>query len=142
MAPWIAAPIMLLFPFGDPVRHRWKACRLGPGALFGNCPSLNEHTDGVVEVGRAPRGDSLQWHHAGPNRTGSTDGSNSDVDEHYEYRLALETAVTAETTELLEIGPRTYRELLAVGARERVNSAVAVLRATRALVRRNKSCEI
>lgn len=97
---------MLLFPFGHSSRCRWRACRLGPGALFGD-----------------RFGDSF-----GPG-IGSTD-------EHQENQSALETIVTTETTELLEIGIRTYRELLAVGVRERLSAAVAVLRATRVLVSR------
>lgn len=48
---------------------------------------------------------------------------------------ALETAVSAERTELLEIGANAYRRLLAKGVKKRIGGAVAVLRATGALVR-------
>ena len=50
---------------------------------------------------------------------------------------ALETAVTTEPTELLEIGLGAYRRFLADGVKERIDHAVAVLRATGVMV-----CEI
>lgn len=48
---------------------------------------------------------------------------------------ALETAVTTEPTELLEIGLGAYRKFLADGVKERVDHAVAVLRETGVMVR-------
>lgn len=48
---------------------------------------------------------------------------------------ALETAVTTEPTELLEIGLGAYQQLLADGVQERVDNAVAILRATGVMVR-------
>ena len=48
---------------------------------------------------------------------------------------ALETAIAAEETELLEIGVGSYRQYLANGVKERTDRAVAVLTATEALVR-------
>lgn len=91
---------------------RWKACRLGAGALFGDRPEVgsNATTTGLTQ----PPGAATEPPGAGP---------------------ALETAVTAEETELLEIGSTSYHRLLAAGVREREGRAVAVLRATGAMVR-------
>ncbi len=47
---------------------------------------------------------------------------------------ALETAIIVEETELLEIGVSSYRRYLADGVKERTRWAVAVLKATSALV--------
>lgn len=47
---------------------------------------------------------------------------------------AIETAVTVKPTELLAIGAHTYGLLLAEGVRRRLDEAVAVLRATNAMV--------
>ncbi|CAM9665779.1 unnamed protein product [Ectocarpus fasciculatus] len=89
---------------------RWKACRLGAGALFGDRPGVrsNATTTGLTQ----PPGAATEPPGAGP---------------------ALETAVTAEETELLEIGSTSYHRLLAAGVREREGRAVAVLRATGAM---------
>ncbi|CAM9556079.1 unnamed protein product [Ectocarpus sp. 12 AP-2014] len=83
---------------------RWKACRLGAGALFGDRPEAGSNPTTTTGLSQPPG--------AGP---------------------ALETAVTAEETELLEIGVNTYRRLLAAGVREREGRAVTVLRATGAM---------
>lgn len=48
---------------------------------------------------------------------------------------ALETAVTTERAELLEIGMNTYRQVLEELVRDRSDRSVAVLRATGAMVR-------
>lgn len=48
---------------------------------------------------------------------------------------ALETAITVEETELLEIGFSSYRRYLADAVKKRTSWAVAVLKATGALVR-------
>ncbi|CAM9613178.1 unnamed protein product, partial [Hapterophycus canaliculatus] len=86
---------------------RWKACRLGVGAVFGDRPILasNEAAQQLSPGTEAPP----PGHLSGP---------------------ALETAITAEETELLEIGAASYRRHLAAGVRERLDRAVVVLRAT------------
>ncbi|CAM9986920.1 unnamed protein product, partial [Ectocarpus sp. 8 AP-2014] len=90
---------------------RWKACRLGGGALFGDRPGAGSNATTTKGLSQPP-GAATEPPGAGP---------------------ALETAVTAEETELLEIGVTTYRRLLAAGIREREGRAVAVLRATGAM---------
>ncbi|CAM9847508.1 unnamed protein product [Ectocarpus sp. 4 AP-2014] len=90
---------------------RWKACRLGAGALFGDRPEAGSNPSTTTGLSQPP-GAAMEPPGAGP---------------------ALETAVTAEETELLEIGVTTYRRLLAAGVREREGRAVAVLRATGAM---------
>ncbi|CBN79097.1 hypothetical protein Esi_0176_0057 [Ectocarpus siliculosus] len=90
---------------------RWKACRLGAGALFGDRPEAGSNPTTTTGLSQPP-GVATEPPGAGP---------------------ALETAVTAEETELLEIGVTTYRRLLAAGVREQEGRAVAVLRATGAM---------
>lgn len=87
--------------------NRWKACRFGAGALFGDRPVQNR----------------------------GTESENATPASEWTSDPALETAITAEETELLEIGVTSYRRYLAKGVRERTHQAVAVLQATEALVR-------
>lgn len=60
---------------------------------------------------------------------------NAQTTEAWGQPPALETAIAAGKTELLEIGISAYQRLLADGVNERVGRAVSVLRATEALVR-------
>lgn len=98
---------------------RWKACRLGAGALFGDRPAP-ESTAACSPVAK--------------NQTWGTQSETAPAPE-WSSGPALETAITAEETEVLEIGVASYRRCLAKGARERTCRAVAVLKATGALVR-------
>lgn len=95
--------------------HRWKACRLGAGALFG---------DRSVRAPQTARNPSRGTENSPP------------PEPEWSYSPALETAITAEETELLEIGVSSYRRYLAKGVAERRHRAVAVLKATQALVRK------
>lgn len=99
--------------------NRWKACRFGAGALFGDRPVPGSTAAGPQAAG------------------GQTRGTESDLAPAPEWSSgpAVETAITAEETELLEIGAASYRRYLADGVRERAHWAVAVLQATGALVR-------
>ncbi|CAM9397924.1 unnamed protein product, partial [Sphacelaria rigidula] len=97
-------------PRRPPLRNlapRWKACRLGPGSMFGDrsvfCPfsgDTDPHESSVRPVAATP---------------------------------AIETAVTVGPTELLAIGARAYHLLLAEDEKRRLDEAVAVLRATNAM---------
>eukprot|EP00903_Cladosiphon_okamuranus_P011664 g10971.t1 len=100
------------------VAPRWKACRLGAGALFGDRPMQVSTTAGLQATW------SQTWRVASKTSAPAPAWSSG---------AALETAITADETELLEIGVTSYRRFLAKGVRERTNRAVAVLKATKAL---------
>ncbi|CAM9549549.1 unnamed protein product [Scytosiphon promiscuus] len=94
---------------------RWKACRLGVGALFGD--------RAVLASNEAARRSSLGTQAPRPRSTPAS------VPGHL-AGPALETAITAEETEMLEIGTVSYRRHLAAGVRERLDHAVTLLRAS------------
>lgn len=101
--------------------NRWKACRLGAGALFGDRP-MRGPTTGGSQTAASSQAQGIECTTPAPAQESA-------------FSPALETAITAGETELLEIGFSSYRRYLATGVTERMHRAVAVLKATEALVR-------
>lgn len=117
------------------LRKRWRACRLGPGALFGDRPVKTGRLANP-NIGGSSNGDgsgsSGSWGNKPRNDTGLA--SATPAEKPIDQPSALETAVTTEPTELLEIGMGAYRQFLADGIKERIDQAVAILRETGVMV--------
>lgn len=121
-----------------PQKKRWRACRLGPGALFGDRPVKTGRLANP-NIGGSSNGDNGGGSGSGGEtpRNGTGLPSAKIAEKTMNQSSALETAVTTEPTELLEIGLGAYHRFLAHGVKERIDHAVAVLRATGVMV-----CEI
>lgn len=147
---------------------RWRACRLGPGALFGDRPattgrlannksngtdtSSSSNGDGSGSGNSVSRGDHPPNDTCHPSATPSsarpipampgsattasaTPTSVKPAGNTENRASALETAVTVEPTELLEIGLGAYRKFLADVVKDKIDHAVAILRETGVMVR-------
>ncbi|CAM9686183.1 unnamed protein product, partial [Discosporangium mesarthrocarpum] len=101
---------------------RWKACRLGPGALFGQQTGPGTHGGPSTTTARREGASEGQGGARGGARPRPTGG-------------VPETAVAAEQTVLLQVGKEVYNKLLADWVKEKMRKGVSVLRATGALVR-------